>query len=72
MDIEQKVVDAARKRIESQLMKDGGIKQRAEENAITFFSQLFETLGGASVDVKFCQKSLSPLAEECEIGRAHV
>lgn len=59
MDIEQKVADAARKRAEVKLM-DGGIKQRSEENAITFFSQLFEMLGDTSVDVKFCEKSPSP------------
>ena len=63
VDIEQKVLDAARKRIKSQLMNDGDIKQQAKESAKTFFSRLFEMLGDAPVDVKFCKKSPSPLAE---------
>jgi len=56
MDIEQKVQDAARKRAEEKVENEG-IKQRAEENAITFFSRLFAMLGETSVDVKFCEES---------------
>ena len=62
VDIEQRVADVARERAESKAM-DRGIKRQAEERAQLFFSQLFEVFGDASVDVKFCEKSPSPLTE---------
>ena len=61
-DVEQKLLDAARRRAEVMLTARG-IRQQAEESAQIFFSQLFELLGDTSIVVKFCEKSPSPLQE---------